>query len=80
MVLLPMIAVGFKLATWVIAAGIDGRVVSHRHFSGAVHTRCCVTPFSARLWAVVRGTSTLDYVCPANPSRIVSEEIYWSRW
>ncbi len=80
MIILPMIAIGLKATTWAIAAGLDGRTVSHRHFSGAVHTQSCNTPYSARLWAVIRGTSTLDYVCPANPSRIVSEDIYWPHW
>jgi len=77
MVILPMIAITFKVATWVIAAGLDGRIVVHRHASGHIGHPSCTTPFTARLVAVIRGTSTLDYACPWNPSRIVSESTYW---
>ena len=53
MALLPALAVGFKAATWVIAAGLDGRTVYHVHASG--HITNHETPYGARLWAVIRG-------------------------
>src|SRR6478672_11502167 len=78
MIILPVLALGFKVTTWAIAAGLDGRVVAHSHKWGQVNTPGCTTPYSARFWAVVRGrTSTLDYACPHNPAPIEREYVYW---
>ena len=75
MVILAALVLAFKVATWAIAAGLDGRTVYHVHESG--HIVGHATPYPARLWAVIRGTSTRDYACPLNPSPIERE---WTTW
>ena len=77
MVILPMIAIGLKAATWAIAAGPDGRTVYHTHAWGHIGDEGCKTPYSSRLWAIIRGHSTLEYTCPFNDSPIVNEHIIW---